>query len=968
MAEAEKDEPPKGVIVCVRVRPMFRERPDGTAGREASCKQIVEMDGVSDKCGSLVTRVFDPNNPPAFKDFAFDRSYWSSSEYTEDRKRPGVHIPDGPNSKYVSQDMVWHDLGQIMMNNILNGYNCTVFAYGQSGAGKSYSVVGYPPNDGIIPHTVTALYDIIDTNEDPTLRYEIEIAMLEVYMDEVYDLLEPKKQERTKLRVARIGNDVLIYDPKDRDNLNKIWRAARDREQCDSFRNLGDANRTVRPTGMNPTSSRGHTLFIMRFRKEKRTGQVWSEEFRTKVTLVDLAGSERAHDTGLKGIGLEEGVAINRSLTNLGNCLVSRCKGEQVAYPDKLTKALSESLDGNAITIMIAAISPADINYGDTLSTLRFADNAKRMPVKAKKQLDPTAVLIAGLREENARLQKQLEALSTLGGSSDEQERKQLEEKLALADRKVAEAQRALEEMEVRACNQERVHLAALAIAQDEAARSKQELESVTAELKAERARAVQAAKSIDVEMSQLQNHSAAQVSNEESSGTVPEQVQDLLQKKAAAESHVAEIRKKEEAHFEQLLLARFEDVEQLQTRRHELRMSLVKAKALSRLQGGKRRQSSAAVTEQEADLARLEENLVSARASAESLQGEALSHDLAESFEAASLAIAQQDKDAEVAFIQEQMEVLQSSKHSKEDLERLDSEKAAAADAAAEAALEARSAAEKVLEKQRKHLQAITSEQEQILLEVRAQRASLGDGEVELREKQAAIQGILKSELESWEKKLQAADESERLLKKSFEDMGLSVTEMLQSAGEAIKNSICPGGLMPPHLINLCEEAHEEGLVYFVPDGLTSIKRLQPGDNELGIKLDGPTICPLHATLLSDGERVLITPGQDDAVTFVNGEPLLPGSPGVELVHSARIIFGNDFVFRYVDPRCKKSPGSVSNVIDWRFAVSELEEKQGSQSDSTVLLERLQELEQQNEVLENKLKKEKKKKRGCCF
>jgi len=212
---------------------------------------------------------------------------------------------------------------------------------------------------------------------------------------------------------------VVVYDPNDRKNMDKIWRAARDADQAEQFRLMGDANRSVRPTGMNPSSSRGHTIFMCRFNKFTAANGDWVEEFRSKISLVDLAGSERAGDTGLTGIGLKEGIAINQSLTYLGQVLVSLCKGERVNYRDKLTQLLAESLNGTAVTVMVAALSPADINYEDTLSTLRFADNAKKMPVKVAKQMSPTAQLIADLKAENAKLVAELSKLKTPEGMAE---------------------------------------------------------------------------------------------------------------------------------------------------------------------------------------------------------------------------------------------------------------------------------------------------------------------------------------------------------------------------------------------------------------------------------------------------------------------------------------------------------------------------------------------------------------------
>ena len=142
-------------------------------------------------------------------------------------------------------------------------------------------------------------------------------------------------------------------------------------------------NTQVRPTAMNPSSSRGHTLFIVRFSKFDNHGGKWIPAFRSKLNFVDLAGSERPKDTGLTGVGLEEGVSINKSLASLGQVIHDLAVDGTSLHmrESRLTQCLTESLNGKAITILIAAISPAALNYGDTISTLRFADNAKRLKV-----------------------------------------------------------------------------------------------------------------------------------------------------------------------------------------------------------------------------------------------------------------------------------------------------------------------------------------------------------------------------------------------------------------------------------------------------------------------------------------------------------------------------------------------------------------------------------------------------------
>jgi hypothetical protein len=912
-----EDEPPQGVIVCVRVRPMFLTRPDGTPAREATCKRVVEMEGKGDVCGSEVTKIYNPaamSEKP--REYRFDRSYWSCDGFKDDPARPGFNIPDGPNSQYVSQDMVWGDIGQIMMKNILDGYDCTVFAYGQSGSGKSYSVVGYAPNHGIIPNTVAALYDAVESNKDANIRYQIEIAMLEVYMDELYDLLEPKKEKRQQLAIFRVKDEIVIYDPKDRKNQDKIWRAAKDRTQCDRFRSMGDANRSIRATGMNPTSSRGHTLFMMRFRKERNNGGTWTEEFRNKITLVDLAGSERAHDTGLTGIGLEEGIAINKSLTSLGQCLVSLCKGEAVSYQDKLTKALSDSLEGNAITIMIAALSPADINYEDTVSTLRFADNAKKMPVKPKKRVDPTAELIANLQEENAKLQKQVESLRQ-GGSGegiaseeDERQKKELQQKLAETEQKLSESQKVLEVMEGNMEKNERFHLAALASAQNEAAQAKAELQAkiseseVAAELRATAAEATQA------EIKKLEIHIASLQKDANETAAENEKLELLLHKQEAERIAEQEAKAKEQILHTELMEACFEEIQEFQQQRDAVRMSYLRA-------------SGADADSLLTQLKGLEDKLQSARASCEAMYDKAVELGIEHGFRAAALALQREDHEADLLYLQEKL--AQVAAGSAEEKARLEAEVAAASAQAAQTSEQARLAAESALAEKVEALQVLALERDQARLRAEEAEKSLEQREAELREKQAAIEGVLQRTQESWESKVQAADEAEKRLKQSFADFGLTVPEILGVA------SAFPGmsfnGNEVPHFINLREDAHNQCLIYFVPTGTSMVKRYDPEDIEVGIKLHGSSIQSHHATLIMDPfspKRVIIQTYNIAAIVYVNGKAVQPGPAGsVELCDGDRVIFGSDYVFRYVDPLNKSK--ETDKTIDLKFAIDEL-------------------------------------------
>ena len=199
--------------------------------------------------------------------------------------------------------------------------------------------------------------------------------------------------------------------------------------EIENLMDEGNKARTVAATNMNATSSRSHavfTLILTQKRHDSETG--FDTEKVSRISLVDLAGSERANSTGATGARLKEGAEINRSLSTLGRVIgaladLSSAKGRkakaQVPYRDSvLTWLLKDSLGGNSMTAMIAAISPADINWDETLSTLRYADSAKRIKNHAVVNEDPNARMIRELKEE---LQQLRAKLSGGGGTADEQ-------------------------------------------------------------------------------------------------------------------------------------------------------------------------------------------------------------------------------------------------------------------------------------------------------------------------------------------------------------------------------------------------------------------------------------------------------------------------------------------------------------------------------------------------------------------
>ncbi|XP_042870510.1 kinesin-like protein unc-104 isoform X9 [Penaeus japonicus] len=379
------------VKVAVRVRP-FNNR---EISRE--CKCIIEMAGNT-------TSIVNPKAPPGSKDatksFNYDYSYWS-------------HNPSDPN--FATQSDVMRDIGIEMLDHAFAGYNVCIFAYGQTGAGKSYTMMGKQEegHEGIIPLICKDMFKKIANCTDDELQYSVEVSYMEIYCERVRDLLNPKTQNLRVREHPLLGPYV--------EDLAKL--AVTTFDDINNLIDEGNKARTVAATNMNETSSRSHAVFTMVLtqRRNDTTTKLTTERV-SKISLVDLAGSERADSTGAKGTRLKEGANINKSLTTLGKVISAlaevvgktskpnkKRKAEFIPYRDSvLTWLLRENLGGNSKTAMVAAISPADINYDETLSTLRYADRAKAIRCNAVVNEDANAKLIRELKEEIQRLRELL--------------------------------------------------------------------------------------------------------------------------------------------------------------------------------------------------------------------------------------------------------------------------------------------------------------------------------------------------------------------------------------------------------------------------------------------------------------------------------------------------------------------------------------------------------------------------------
>ncbi|KAJ3117848.1 kinesin-like protein Klp8 [Phlyctochytrium bullatum] len=394
------------------------------------------------------------------KTFAFDRVFWSFG---------------GGDGVRDSQEEVYETVRGDILDHAFEGFNVCLFAYGQTGSGKSYSMMGYGAEKGIIPRACEELFNRIEENKDPNIRFEVMVSYIEIYNEKVRDLLNPSNSGNLRVREhPTLGPYV--------EDLSKLLvRSFADVERA---MDLGNKARTVAATNMNETSSRSHAVFTVILTQTRRDtaatptstvtsptttsdslpsqpGAASGTQRVSRISLVDLAGSERADATGARGQRLKEGANINRSLTTLGKVISAladlssgggggepkgddragasaagqppasrRSVGQRrsrvlepfIPYRDSvLTWLLKDCLGGNSKTIMLAALSPVDASYDETLSTLRYAERAKRIVNRAVVNEEDVggnagAKVVRELKDEIGRLRARLAAFEGPGG------------------------------------------------------------------------------------------------------------------------------------------------------------------------------------------------------------------------------------------------------------------------------------------------------------------------------------------------------------------------------------------------------------------------------------------------------------------------------------------------------------------------------------------------------------------------
>ncbi|KAF4585557.1 kinesin family member 1/13/14 [Ophiocordyceps camponoti-floridani] len=422
------------VRVVVRVRAFLPREIHGNAeclvAMDAADPQLTLLRAPSEK-GSGRTR--DASD----RRFAFDRSFWSHDE------RHG---------HYAGQEHVYNSLGEEFLDHNFDGYHTCIFAYGQTGAGKSYTMMGTPEEPGLIPRTCEDLFERIEAahGESANVAYSVRVSYLEVYNEHVRDLLVPPAPPGQPPHYLKMRESP-TEGPYVKD-LTEV--PVRSLAEIVRHMKAGDASRTTASTRLNDVSSRSHAVFTILLRQihhDLETDE--TTERSSRIRLVDLAGSERAKATAATGQRLREGANINKSLTALGRVMAALATDPRkrrvdgvVPYRDSvLTWLLKDSLGGNSKTAMIACISPAD--HDETLSTLRYADQAKRIRTRAVVNQDQRST--AERDAQMAAMAEEIRSLQLSVSDSRQRERnadREAEERLDAYQERVAQMQRMMEE------------------------------------------------------------------------------------------------------------------------------------------------------------------------------------------------------------------------------------------------------------------------------------------------------------------------------------------------------------------------------------------------------------------------------------------------------------------------------------------------------------------------------------------
>eukprot|EP00064_Thunnus_orientalis_P002493 superscaffoldBa00000185_g2500 len=384
--------------VCSHVKVVVRVRPTNESEKRENCRNVVQV--VDNHM-----LIFDPKE----QDVACFGSQRARNRNINKRANKDLKfVFDYVFGENSTQDDIFENTTKTVLDGVMNGFNCTVFAYGATGAGKTHTMLGSQNEPGVMYRTMKDLFKRMDDAKEEK-EFAVAFSYLEVYNEQIRDLLANAgplavREDSSKGVVVQ---GLTLHQPKSAEHIL---------EALDS----GNRNRTQHPTDMNATSSRSHAVFQIYLRQQDKTASLNPNVCVAKMSLIDLAGSERASATNAKGARFREGANINRSLLALGNVINAladpKSKKAHIPYRDsKLTRILKDSLGGNCRTVMIANVSPSSKSYDDTHNTLKYANRAKEIKTSLKSNvlsldshIGQYAVICEKQRQEIVQLKRKL--------------------------------------------------------------------------------------------------------------------------------------------------------------------------------------------------------------------------------------------------------------------------------------------------------------------------------------------------------------------------------------------------------------------------------------------------------------------------------------------------------------------------------------------------------------------------------
>eukprot|EP00762_Andalucia_godoyi_P003627 ANDGO_00634.mRNA.1 Kinesin-like protein 6 len=370
------------IMVAVRSRPLTEKERMLATSQRARYKMPVIL-----RIQDAMVFLLDPDSGVAF-------------DGAERARKERVYTFDKVFDEYSSNDDVYSQTTKPLIDGVLDGYNATCFAYGMTGAGKTYTMMGRMDGSvkGMYALCMDDIFQRIRTDTDR--EYRVRVSFLEIYNEKIKDLLNPAGPKYLDLHEdpskGMVVQDLSEFEVKNVEDVQLIIEE-------------GSKKRTMAATGANVASSRSHAIFQMTVEQKDRSRNIVEELRVSKLNLIDLAGSERAARSDNRGIRMVEGANINRSLLALGNCInILDNGGTYVPYRDsKLTRLLKDSLGGNTRTVMIANVSPSVLYYEETHNTLKYASRAKnirhkitRNTVSVEQHISEYKRIIESLRTE----------------------------------------------------------------------------------------------------------------------------------------------------------------------------------------------------------------------------------------------------------------------------------------------------------------------------------------------------------------------------------------------------------------------------------------------------------------------------------------------------------------------------------------------------------------------------------------